>query len=165
MSVQWGRRLESWSNTAARLAGWRRVIQQINNYTKKKIGTQQRVILLNVLHAVPDLTHADSTVNWKYRNGGMTKWLGTHERMLHSSSKDDLMAYALYLLFLFVMYGLRAGLGLEGGRQQSLQAGRHRNRARIFKLLRSPRIDSKEPVPPGCEDWRAGTTTLFLLGS
>jgi hypothetical protein len=38
-------------------------------------------------------------------------------------------------------------------------------RARIFKLLRSPRIDSKEPIPPGCVAWRAGTTNLFLLGS
>jgi hypothetical protein len=35
----------------------------------------------------------------------------------------------------------------------------------IFKLLRSPRIDSKEPIPPGCVAWRACTTTLFLLGS
>jgi hypothetical protein len=32
-------------------------------------------------------------------------------------------------------------------------------RARIFKLLRSPRIDYKEPTPPGCVAWRAGTTT------
>ena len=38
-------------------------------------------------------------------------------------------------------------------------------RARIFKLIRSSRIDSKEPIPPGCVAWRAGTTTLFLLGS
>ncbi len=38
-------------------------------------------------------------------------------------------------------------------------------RARIFKLLRSPRIDSNEPIPPGCVAWRPGTTTLFLLGS
>jgi hypothetical protein len=38
-------------------------------------------------------------------------------------------------------------------------------RARIAKLLRSPRIDSKEPIPPGCVVWRAGTSTLFLLGS
>ncbi len=37
--------------------------------------------------------------------------------------------------------------------------------ARIFKLLRSPRIDSKEPIPPGCVAWRADTTTLYLLGS
>jgi hypothetical protein len=38
---------------------------------------------------------------------------------------------------------------------------------RIFKLLRSPRIVSKEPIPPRCEcvAWRAATTTLFLLGS
>ncbi len=39
------------------------------------------------------------------------------------------------------------------------------NRARIFKLIRSPRIDSKKPIPPGCVAWRAGTTTLFLLRS
>jgi hypothetical protein len=38
-------------------------------------------------------------------------------------------------------------------------------RARIFKLLRSPRIDSKEPILPGCVAWLAGTTTQFLLGS
>ncbi len=31
--------------------------------------------------------------------------------------------------------------------------------ARIFKLLRSPRTDSKEPTPPDCVAWRAGTTT------
>ncbi len=37
--------------------------------------------------------------------------------------------------------------------------------ARIFKLLRSTRIDSKEPIPPGCVAGRAGTTTLFQLGS
>jgi hypothetical protein len=37
--------------------------------------------------------------------------------------------------------------------------------ARIFKLLRSPRIDSEEPIPPGCVAWRPGTTTLFLLGT
>ncbi len=37
--------------------------------------------------------------------------------------------------------------------------------ARIFKLLRSPRIDSKESIPLACVAWRAGTTTLFLLGS
>jgi hypothetical protein len=35
----------------------------------------------------------------------------------------------------------------------------------IFKLLRSPRIDSKEWIPPAYVAWRAGTTTLFLLGS
>jgi hypothetical protein len=37
------------------------------------------------------------------------------------------------------------------------------NRARIFKLLKSPRI--KEWIPPAYLAWRAGTTTLFLLGS
>ncbi len=39
------------------------------------------------------------------------------------------------------------------------------NWARIFKLLRSPRINSKEPIPPGCVAWRVDTTTLFLFGS
>jgi hypothetical protein len=38
-------------------------------------------------------------------------------------------------------------------------------RARIFKLLRSPRIDSKELILPGCQAWRAGMSTLFQLGS
>jgi hypothetical protein len=35
-------------------------------------------------------------------------------------------------------------------------------RARIWKLLWSPGIDSKEPIPAA---WRAGKITLFLLGS
>jgi hypothetical protein len=39
------------------------------------------------------------------------------------------------------------------------------NRDGIFKLLRSPGIDSKESIPPAYEAWRASTTTLFLLGS
>jgi hypothetical protein len=39
------------------------------------------------------------------------------------------------------------------------------SRARIFKLLSSPRIDSKESIQPAYVAWRAGTTTLFLLGS
>jgi hypothetical protein len=38
-------------------------------------------------------------------------------------------------------------------------------RALIFKLLRSQRIDSNESIPPAYVAWRAGTTTLFLLGS
>jgi hypothetical protein len=37
--------------------------------------------------------------------------------------------------------------------------------ARIFKLLRSPRMDSKELIPPAYVAWRAGTKALFLLGS
>jgi|LakMenEpi03Aug12_release.lakeMendotaPanAssembly.Ray.scaffolds.fasta_scaffold2698716_1 hypothetical protein len=35
----------------------------------------------------------------------------------------------------------------------------------IFKLLRSPGIDSKESTPPAYVAWRAGTIILFLLGS
>ncbi len=34
-----------------------------------------------------------------------------------------------------------------------------------FETLRSPKIDSKEPIPPGCVAWRTGTITLFLFGS
>ncbi len=37
--------------------------------------------------------------------------------------------------------------------------------ARIFKLLRGPKINSKEPIPPPYVAWRAGKTSLFLLGS
>ncbi len=40
-----------------------------------------------------------------------------------------------------------------------------KTRARIFNLLRSPRMDSKESVPPAYVAWWAGKTTLFLLGS
>ncbi len=37
-------------------------------------------------------------------------------------------------------------------------------RAWTFKLLKSPRIDSNKSIPPAYVAWRAGTTTLFLLG-
>ncbi len=37
--------------------------------------------------------------------------------------------------------------------------------ARIFKRLWGPWIDSKEWIPPAYVAWRAGTITLFLLGS
>jgi hypothetical protein len=40
-----------------------------------------------------------------------------------------------------------------------------KTRARIFNLLRSPRMDAKESIPPAYVAWRAGTSTLFLLGS
>jgi hypothetical protein len=38
-------------------------------------------------------------------------------------------------------------------------------RARIFKRLWSPGIDSKEWIPPAYVAWRTGTITLFLLGA
>jgi hypothetical protein len=47
----------------------------------------------------------------------------------------------------------------------TFMAGKHSRlyfRDGIFKLLRIPGIDSKESIPPA---WRAGVTTLFLLGS
>ncbi len=31
--------------------------------------------------------------------------------------------------------------------------------------FKGPRIDSKEPISPGCVAWRACTTSFFLLGS
>jgi hypothetical protein len=37
-------------------------------------------------------------------------------------------------------------------------------RARIFKRLLGPGIDSKERIPPAYVAWRAGAITLFLLG-
>jgi hypothetical protein len=37
--------------------------------------------------------------------------------------------------------------------------------ARIFKCLWGPGIDSKELIPSAYVAWRAGTITLFLLGS
>ncbi len=38
-------------------------------------------------------------------------------------------------------------------------------RARIFKRLWSPGIDSQELIPPAYLAWRAGTITLFLLSA
>ncbi len=35
----------------------------------------------------------------------------------------------------------------------------------IHLELSTPTYDYKEPIPPGCVASRAGTTTLFLLGS
>ncbi len=35
----------------------------------------------------------------------------------------------------------------------------------FLNFLRSPRIDSKESIPPAYVARRAGTTTLFLLSS
>jgi hypothetical protein len=36
--------------------------------------------------------------------------------------------------------------------------------ADILNPLRSTEMDSKESIPPAYAAWRAGTTTLFLLG-
>ncbi len=53
----------------------------------------------------------------------------------------------------------RAGTGILSAHSTS-----HCTPYRIFKLLRSPWIDSKESIPPAYVAWRAGTTTLFLPG-
>ncbi len=39
------------------------------------------------------------------------------------------------------------------------------NWTRIIKRVWGPGIDSKELIPPAYVAWRAGTITLFLLGS
>ncbi len=41
--------------------------------------------------------------------------------------------------------------------------GAKRSWAGVFGLLRSPEIDSKGPIPPGCVAWWAGMKTLFLF--
>jgi len=61
---------------------------------------------------------------------------------------------------LFAKTCCRSGQKTLNFKKQLLEA-----RARIFLLLRRPRIDSKEPIMPVCVDWLASTTTLFLLGS
>jgi hypothetical protein len=33
-----------------------------------------------------------------------------------------------------------------------------------FYTYKEHKIDSMEPIPPGCVAWRSSTTTLFLLG-
>jgi hypothetical protein len=38
-------------------------------------------------------------------------------------------------------------------------------RARILNGYGAPEVDSKEWIPPAYVAWRAGTITLFLLGS
>ncbi len=40
-----------------------------------------------------------------------------------------------------------------------------RYRARICKRLRSPKIDSKESIPPAFVAWRAGTISLFVVAA
>ncbi len=46
-----------------------------------------------------------------------------------------------------------------------LHAVSFKYRARIYKRLWCPGIDSKEWIPPAYVAWRAGTIILFLLGS
>jgi hypothetical protein len=51
-------------------------------------------------------------------------------------------------------------------REDELKVSSHLSllpRARIFKRLWSPGIDSKALIPPAYVAWRAGTITLFLL--
>ncbi len=63
----------------------------------------------------------------------------------------------------------------EPNQQTARKSGPLKNQSRIsslskpepviFKLLRSPGIDSTEPIPPAYVAWRAGVTTPTLLGS
>ncbi len=63
---------------------------------------------------------------------------------------------------------------LKGKSQERLQTHAHlsrtsyrspRDQSPYFKRSWSPGIDSKEWIPPAYLAWRAGTLTLFLLGS
>ncbi len=54
--------------------------------------------------------------------------------------------------------------GVDSASLRSL-AGWYDKKSPNFKLSRSPRIDSKESIPPAYVARRAGTATLFLLGS
>jgi hypothetical protein len=56
-----------------------------------------------------------------------------------------------FILFTFPQH-LAGGEGVWRGKSNVLLAPSGlKSRARIFTLLRSRRIDSKEPIPPGCE--------------
>ncbi len=55
--------------------------------------------------------------------------------------------------------------GEKGKMKTEYRRGQGKKREGIFKLLRNLGIDSKESNPPAYVAWRAGTTTLFLLGS
>jgi hypothetical protein len=57
---------------------------------------------------------------------------------------------------------------MPGGEMRAMKESAYENSSGegIFKLLWSPGIDSKEWIPSAYVAWRrAGTTTLFLLGS
>jgi hypothetical protein len=45
-----------------------------------------------------------------------------------------------------------------------VENAREENFGLVLKPLRSPEIDSKEPIPPAFVVRRSGTITLFLLG-
>ena len=57
------------------------------------------------------------------------------------------------------------GNGISRVYTQDVLKGGGIPRARIFKLLWSQGIDSKELIPPAYVALRAGTMNLFLLGS
>ncbi len=56
-------------------------------------------------------------------------------------------------------------MGGGGDREGIILSFLFTSRARTFKILGSPGIESKESIPPAYVAWRAGTTTLLLLNS
>jgi hypothetical protein len=72
------------------------------------------------------------------------------------------------LVSLLVLFSMECYLTATSNPRLSLRqvdAGERLTRARTFKCLWGPGIDSKESIPPAYLAWRAGTITLFLLGS
>jgi hypothetical protein len=68
--------------------------------------------------------------------------------------------------FLIWQFWMVTGGGEGGGPMPSLTKTKEQMlRARMSTLLGSARIDSKKSISPAYVAWRAGTTTLFLLGS
>ncbi len=66
-------------------------------------------------------------------------------------------------------YNSEGGGGIDGGeggqrvRKEERYAKRIEYWARICKRLRSPGIDSKEPIPPGYVAYRAGPTNRIVV--
>jgi hypothetical protein len=75
-------------------------------------------------------------------------------RQKSSQTYDDNLCLLFYLLLILWDAGSRE----NDATAKEAETG-------IFKLLRNPGIDSKEPILPAYLACRAGTTTLFLLGS
>ncbi len=92
--------------------------------------------------SLPQLIYQDLQRKvWKIQDGNCLKFI------LNNIGKTG-WCKKLSLLWLFLVACL-------------LSCRRLSHRAQIFKLLRIPRMDSKELIPPGHVAWRAGTTTLF----
>ncbi len=89
------------------------------------------------------------------REKPLTLFYSVADKLTHKSKEKFLVTYKR----------IGRGVGLSSVYITTLGLVYVTNRARIFKLLRSTRIDSKDSIPPAYVAWRAGTTILFLLSS